>query len=49
MATFHFVLLILALLCFGSAGLGLQAPRSFNLLALGLMFWVLAIILTTAH
>jgi len=40
----HQVLLIVALICFGIAATDRQVPR-VNLLALGLMFWVLAILI----
>jgi hypothetical protein len=41
--TLRLVLLILALVCFLLAAVGVPAPR-INLLALGLALWILAVI-----
>lgn len=48
--TIHFVLLLLAFLCFFLASFGAWFPgetKRPNLLALGLMFWVLSLLVTS--
>jgi hypothetical protein len=48
MVTIYFVLLLLAALCFGAAALSVAVQR-VNLLALGLLLWVLVPLIQTAH
>jgi hypothetical protein len=43
-----FILLLLAAICFGLAAAGVTANR-INLIALGLLFWVLPAVITAAH
>ena len=43
------ILLVFAFVCFALAAFWVPNPPRFNLIAAGLAFWVLSIILTTAH
>jgi hypothetical protein len=42
--TIRWVLLLLALICFGAAAAGVQTPR-VNLVGLGLSLWVLSLLI----
>jgi hypothetical protein len=43
------ILLVFAFVCFTLAAFWNPSPPRFNLIAAGLAFWVLSIILTTTH
>ena len=46
--TLHVVLMILAIVCFLLAALGVSTPRG-NLMAAGLFFWAVAATVALAH
>lgn len=47
MITAHLLLMILAIVCLFLAAINAPVPPRLNLLALGLLFWALAITLAT--
>jgi hypothetical protein len=43
------ILLVFGFVCFVLAAFGVPSPPRFNLLAAGLAFWILSVILAGAH